>query len=72
MKTHEGDPQDECVHCGHMYLLSASELSQGCCTKCLRGDHENGDEICNDRISTSSSINASNSSCAESDHSSPE
>lgn len=72
-----GDPQDECVRCGNMYLLSSNELSQGYCVKCLKGvmDHDNSDEMGNDRISTSSSINASHSESAESgleDHSSPE
>lgn len=71
-----GDPQDECVRCGKQYLLSSNELNQGYCVKCLKGvlDHDNSDEMGNDRISTSSSINASHSS-AESgpeDHSSPE
>ena len=69
LKTHEGDPQDECVRCGNMYLLSSNELSQSYCAKCLKsdhGDHENSDETGNDRISTSSSINASYLSSAES------
>lgn len=34
MKTHEGEPQEECMRCGKMYILTA-EIGKGLCGRCL-------------------------------------
>lgn len=30
-----GEPQEECMRCGKMYILSSSDISKGACGKCL-------------------------------------
>lgn len=30
-----GEPQEECMRCGKMYILSSSDVSKGACGKCL-------------------------------------
>ncbi|KAL0266648.1 UNVERIFIED_CONTAM: hypothetical protein PYX00_009136 [Menopon gallinae] len=34
MKTHEGDPQEECVRCGKVYLSSSNQINHGFCSNC--------------------------------------
>ncbi|KAF4524348.1 hypothetical protein B566_EDAN016857 [Ephemera danica] len=36
MKTHEGDPQEECVRCGKVFLASATQIAHGFCSGCFQ------------------------------------
>lgn len=35
-----GDPQEECVRCGKVYLASSNELNQGFCGGCLTNSRD--------------------------------
>lgn len=50
-----GDPQEECVRCGSVYLASSNELRQGFCAKCLGGTYRSSGESGTDDESAHSS-----------------
>ena len=39
-----GDPQEECVRCGSVYLASSIELKQGFCETCLKNTEGTEDQ----------------------------
>lgn len=34
MKTHEDEPQEQCVRCGKDFLVASAEIKDGICRKC--------------------------------------
>ena len=34
MKTHDDEPQEQCVRCGKEFLVSSSDIREGICRKC--------------------------------------
>lgn len=34
MKTHEDEPQEQCVRCGKDFLTASAEIKDGICRKC--------------------------------------
>lgn len=50
MKTHEDEPQEQCVRCGKDFLTASAEIKDGICRKCedepiCVDDHDQEEEV---------------------------
>lgn len=45
MKTHEDEPQEQCVRCGKDFLTANAEIKDGICTSCVDEEEVKEDVI---------------------------